>query len=108
MLSDPPQPPSAPVITEPRKDSCQLTWTAPENDGGSPITGYYVERSTAKSSRWLRITKELVSDLTYSAKELMEDTEYEFRVVAVNKIGESEPSPKSQTVLAKDPWGMFF
>ena len=29
---------------------------------------------------------------------------YEFCIIAINKIGEGEPGPKSQTVLAKDPW----
>jgi titin len=46
-----------------------------------------------------------VEGLTYQAEELIEGTEYCFRVVAVNKVGESEPGPASQPVLAKDPWG---
>ncbi len=35
---------------------------------------------------------------------MFKDNEYEFRIIAINKNGESEPGPKSQTVLAKDPW----
>lgn len=81
-----------------------MSWTAPESDGGTPIIGYYVERATAGSSRWLRMNKEPVSDLTYKATDLVEDTEYEFRIIAFNKAGESEPGPKSSPVLAKDPW----
>lgn len=104
---DVPGKPSAPKIEEVTKESCTLSWTAPESDGGTPITGYYVERATAGSSRWLRMTKQPVTDLTYRATDLVEDTQYEFRIVAVNKVGEGEPGPKSSPVLAKDPWSKF-
>jgi len=105
LYADVPGIPSVPKIEDITKESCVLSWRAPESDGGTPIIGYYVERTTAGTSRWLRMTKEPVSDLKYNAADLIEDTQYEFRIVAVNKAGESEPSPKSVSVLAKDPWG---
>jgi len=105
LHSDVPGIPSAPKIEEVTKESCVLSWRAPESDGGTPIIGYFVERATAGSSRWLRMTKETVSDLKYNATDLVEDTQYEFRVIAVNKVGESKPSPKSSSILAKNPWG---
>ena len=46
-----------------------------------------------------------VSDTCLTVGDLMEGTEYNFRVIAVNKIGESQPSEKSKTVLSKDPFG---
>ena len=42
---------------------------------------------------------------TYTVTELIEDNEYEFRVIALNKVGEGPPGPKSAPVKAKDPWG---
>ena len=87
------------------KSSCQLSWRAPESDGGTPIIGYYIERATARSSRWLRLNKDSIAELSYQAIELIDDTEYKFRIVAVNKVGESQPGPESESVLAKDPWG---
>lgn len=74
-------------------------------NGGTPVTGYFIERCTGDSARWLRITKEAVEGLTHSCTDLVEGTEYKFRVVAVNKVGESPPGPESAPFVAKDPWG---
>ena len=41
------------------------------------------------------------------AEELMEGSEYEFRIVACNKAGQSEPSAPSRTIVAKNPFGML-
>ena len=38
----------------------------------------------------------------------MEGSEYEFRVIACNKVGSSEPSAPSRTIVAKNPFGEFF
>ena len=40
-----------------------LTWQPPENDGGSKIKGYHVERRLTSSSRWLKINKDVVTEL---------------------------------------------
>lgn len=45
------------------------------------------------------------SPLVYDVTDLTTKKEYKFRVKAVSKIGPSEPTPLSKTVLAKDPWG---
>ena len=41
------------------------------------------------------------------SEELVEGSEYEFRVIACNKVGQSEPSPPSRMIVAKNPYGMF-
>ena len=64
-----------------------------------------MERATGGSARWIRITKDAVVERTYTVTELIEDNEYEFRVIALNKVGEGPPGPKSAPVKAKDPWG---
>ena len=43
--------------------------------------------------------------MKYKVTDLIEDTEYIFRIVAVNKIGEGLPGPESVPVQAKDPFG---
>ena len=100
-----PGPPSAPEVSEVTKESCELTWSAPEEDGGTPVTGYFIERATNGSSRWLRVNKDTVSDTKFKADGLIEDTEYTFRIIAVNKVGEGAPGPQSKPITAKDPWG---
>ena len=57
------------------------------------------------SARWIRVNKSTTEQTTLTARELVEDTEYEFRVIAVNKVGEGPPGEKSKPVGAKDPWG---
>jgi len=64
-----------------------------------------VERCLGKSNRWIRLTKDPVPDRSYAVKELIEDNVYEFRVCAVNKVGEGPVGPSSEPVTAKDPWG---
>jgi len=103
--TDPPGPPSAPTASDVTKDSCTLTWRAPESDGGTEIIGYHVERCLGQSSRWIRITKDPVKELTFPVKELIEDNVYEFRIYAVNKVGDGPVGPSSEPVTAKDPWG---
>lgn len=89
------------------KTQATITWQAPANDGGTPITGYFVERSTNSSERWIRQTRDAVTDTIYTADNLMEGTEYLYRIIAVNKRGESSPSTPSDRFTAKNPYGKF-
>jgi len=108
FLTDPPGAPSGPEFTEITKSVITFSWQPPEFNGGSPITGYYIERRQTSSTRWVKITKKVVTEITYSDTEVLEDNEYEYRIIAENKIGKSEPGPSSKAVTAKDPWGKQF
>ena len=94
-------------VSEVTKDSAMVAWKAPESDGGSPITGYVVERSLAASARWLKVNKQPVAELKLKVEELVEDNEYIFRVVAENKVGPGEPSQPTKPVMARDPWRKY-
>ena len=102
-----PGPPLDVEVSEVTKESAVITWKAPESDGGSPITGYVVERSLAASARFLRVNKQPVTELKLKVEELVEDNEYVFRVIAENKIGPGEPSEPSKPVMARDPWRKY-
>ena len=84
--------------------SCMVSWKPPTNDGGSPITGYTVERQSSFSPRWVTVNKTPTPDTSLKVDDLIEENSYQFRIIAHNKAGPSQPSPPSPNVLAKDPW----
>ncbi|XP_038051694.1 twitchin-like [Patiria miniata] len=100
---DPALPPGEPVIEDVTKDSVTLSWAKPKDDGGSPIAGYYVEKKNPATGDWERVNKKPIKDTKYKVPDLVEGEEYEFRVVAENEAGLSEPSVVSPPVVAKDP-----
>ena len=104
LPTGPPGPPHRPIVSKVFKDSCLLSWEPPAKDGGAPITGYHIERRSTASKRWVFINKGKLTGLTLPVKDLFEDTEYDFRVSAENKVGTGSPSEPTH-ILAKDPWG---
>ena len=109
ILSGPPGSPSAPEPLEVSKKSVELTWKAPEEeDGDLPLIGYFIERSQAQNYRWIRMNRDPEADMHYIVKDLMEGTDYVFRIIAVNKVGEGPPGPKSGNITAKNPWGTYY
>ena len=103
-ITDVPDAPEAPLVRDVTATSCLLSWQPPVNDGGSPVLGYYVERSSGFSPRWIRINKDLIPDLDLPVDDLIEGNSYEFRVLAANKAGISKPSESSRTIKAVNPW----
>ena len=70
-----------------------LSWTAPGDDGGSPITGYKIEVSPDGNANWT----ELVADTgntatTYAHIGLAVGTSRHYRVSAINSVGAGAPS----------------
>ena len=63
-----PDTPGAPYKLEPSdiaKDSLNLSWYEPDEDGGSPITGYWVERYEPDHDKWIRCNKLPIKDTNY-------------------------------------------
>ena len=85
--------------------SCVLKWKAPEFDGGSPVSGYYVESSQRTySTRWSKVNRTAVRQPRLDVKDLVELTEYVFRVTAENDAGLGKPSEPSDVVVPRDPF----
>jgi hypothetical protein len=93
--------PNAPVVTATAgAASVQLTWTTPAN-GGSPITGYNVYRSTTPGGEGGTPFASLGVTTTFTDSGLTSGTTYYYEVTAVNAIGEGAPSAEvSATPLA--------
>ncbi|ELK15969.1 Immunoglobulin superfamily member 22 [Pteropus alecto] len=100
---EPPGLASQPQVTDVTKEAVTITWNAPTQDGGAPVLGYIVERRKKGSNLWVPVNKDPIQDTKYTVDGLLEDTEYEFRVIAVNKSGPGHPSMPSNSVVAKDP-----
>uniref|UniRef100_A0A1I7VVS1 non-specific serine/threonine protein kinase n=1 Tax=Loa loa TaxID=7209 RepID=A0A1I7VVS1_LOALO len=83
------------------KESCTVNWNPPDDDGGSPISHYFVERQEA-SGRWVPCGE--TSDTSLRVSKLVEGKEYKFRVKAVNRQGESQPLTSSYPIIAKNPF----
>jgi len=83
------------------KINCDLKWTEPDSDGGSPITNYVVEKRDVRRRAWQAVDT-TVKDTKYTVTPLNEGSLYVFRVAAENAVGVSEFSELEDSVLAKD------
>ena len=87
------------------RDSVTLEWKPPQDDGGSAITGYIIEKREAMRMTWNRAEKTTDDKTTRTVKGLMTGDEFYFRVAAVNKQGSSEFLEMPRPVIIKSPFG---
>jgi titin len=83
--------PDAPTAISATGSSTQLalTWSAPVNTGGSPITGYKIERSTLAAPTWVTAIANTASATTSATLTgLTNGTLYNIRITAINAVGE--------------------
>ncbi len=76
-----------------------LTWIAPNNDGGSAITEYKIYRGMSSGGEIL-IARVHASQLWYNDTLVTGGTTYYYYVTAVNSVGESDVSNESQATPA--------
>ncbi|KAK2158172.1 hypothetical protein LSH36_175g03003 [Paralvinella palmiformis] len=100
---DAPASPGCPDVEEVGGDFVSLTWEKPKSDGGGKIKGYYIEKKDANSDNWLRVNRKPTQATIFNVPNLIEDREYEFRIIAINEAGESKPSIGTRKVKVKDP-----
>ena len=89
-------PPSAPRDLTATKGitRVKLRWQAPASTGGSPLTGYRIERSMDGGSAWTTVASVEPNATQYTHEEAVPPPgqTVEYRVIAINALGESPPS----------------
>lgn len=97
--------PSAPDrfhYTERTKSSVTLSWNPPRSNGGSPIHGYYVEKRRQDGGEFEIANHQMCRDTVLTIENLKEYETYDFRVKAVNEVGNGEPSQEVTTTIQDD------
>ena len=70
-----------------------LTWITPSDNGGTPILGYIIQRSTDNGATWSTIVSDTNSTgTTYTDSHLIPVKVYTYRVSAMNSVGTSDSS----------------
>ncbi|CAJ0950227.1 unnamed protein product, partial [Mesorhabditis belari] len=92
VVIDVPSAPQRPMCTKVTHKSAEITWNAPADDNGAPVTAYVIERKTVEFSRWRQVSTIDDGSTKYIAKDLLSNEFYGFRILAVNACGESAPS----------------
>ncbi|XP_074168297.1 contactin-3 [Rhinolophus sinicus] len=100
-----PGPPENVKVDEITDTTAQLSWKE-GTDNRSPVTSYSIQARTPFSVGWQTVTTvpEVTDGKAHSATviDLSPWVEYEFRVVANNKIGGGEPSLPSEKVRTEE------
>ncbi|XP_023246905.1 uncharacterized protein LOC106637047 isoform X2 [Copidosoma floridanum] len=99
-IIDSPSPPRNVTVTRIFGRSVSLAWMEPDDDGGSSIGNYLVEYHRMGWDMWLKSMT--CKYTTVMINDLIEGSEYEFRVKAENLYGLSDPSEKTQIVFIPD------
>lgn len=106
MNLDKPSKPEGPLeVSDVHAEGCKLAWNKPKDDGGSPITGYVVERMDPTTGRWIPAGRTDKDTTELPVTGLDPGKKYHFRVKALNDEGESEPLETERPTLAKNPYG---
>lgn len=93
--------PGRPKVTDWDKDHVDLEWKPPTDDGGCPVKSYIIQKKERGSPLWTKAKEVPASQTKATVPDLRENQDYEFRVIAVNAGGESEPSEPSDLITCK-------
>ena len=104
FCSDVPDAPKNLECIEAFSNAIGLEWAPPRRDGGAPVRGYIVERRQGYSSRFIPVNKGFVLDNYFRDTSVYDGQEYEYRIVAENEAGQSEPSRPIGPIAARQPF----
>lgn len=103
LFPDVPGPVGTPFLPDNlTNDSCKLTWFSPEDDGGSPITNYVIQKREADRRAWTPVTY-TVTRHNATVQGLIQGKAYFFRIAAENSIGIGPFVETPHEIVIRDP-----
>lgn len=88
------------------KNSISIQWGPPKHDGGAPINRYVVYYREVNTANWIRVGTVDPQTFSYQVQNLTENSDYHFRVVAENYIGQSDYLQTDETIKARSPYNV--
>ncbi|KAI1733007.1 fibronectin type III domain-containing protein [Ditylenchus destructor] len=88
-------PPSVPInadIVDVGSEYAVVSWQRPDRDNGGRIRGYMVEKKESNTDYWQKCTQAPSPSTSLNVNNLIEGRTYDFRIMAVNDAGDSEPA----------------
>ena len=96
---DPPEVPTSVSLDSVTSRSLVVSWVAPSNNGGSPVTGYVIEYKLSSSAVYSVVS---TTSTAHTLGGLLPYMEYELRIFSENVVGQSLPtSTVSVTTLSE-------
>ena len=101
-VADTPDEPIAPSVCHIHSNGCTVIYKAPVVQGGTMVTGYLLEFKTPHTDLWASVNRHLITGTSIKIRQLHSDTQYNFRVAAVNTCGVGKFSPASVPITTDD------
>lgn len=103
IAATPPMPVRAITVGEKTTTGVALTWTAPSNDGGSPITDFKIEYSSNAGGSYSLFADGVSTAANAVITGLTTGQTYIFRIRAVTSVGQSNAAISSSVLVATKP-----
>ncbi|XP_034558271.1 myomesin 1a (skelemin) [Notolabrus celidotus] len=97
--------PTGVTMLEAVKDYMVVGWTAPANNGGADVRGYFVDYRTVRGEvvgKWHEMHLKALTTTSYKAENLKENVLYQFQVRAMNMAGVSKASLPNAALECKE------
>lgn len=101
-----PERPEDLIVTAVTKDSISVAWRPPKYDGGAEVTKYVLESRMIGRDNFTPVGGEdKLMDKKFTLTGLKDGSSHEFRVSAVNLVGQGKPSFCTKPIQCKDEIG---
>ncbi|XP_018359776.1 PREDICTED: muscle M-line assembly protein unc-89 isoform X3 [Trachymyrmex cornetzi] len=94
--------PDSPEATDVSDTEVLLRWKQPKYDGNSPVLCYNLQYKEGDSIAWIDVAFNIDHEF-YLVRDLKQDTSYNFRLAARNRIGWSEKGIPSKLIKTRPP-----